>query len=222
MLLRITPVPMQRWIFSLAKVLAFAGVVLVAIGTAVPAYKDPKAAQLIFSGAECEVGVPNRNENLHCDSVVWQRSMESLRTSKWLIVDVGMGFLASALSFALFGAYCRRAGIKSWTDLRTPKSSATIVVLAGISWFAQIPAYLILIVVELAFRDCCPWWADSVAIPIFEIPRLVGALFFPYMAIWLFIWGVFLFKSRLPASILLTVPGSPMSDILWTTAALLL
>jgi hypothetical protein len=83
-------------------ILAILGAILLATGSLMPAYTDPIAAERIRSGSECERGVPNTKENRQCDSELWRRSMDSLRTSKWSLVDLGRGLLMSAFSiFAL-------------------------------------------------------------------------------------------------------------------------
>jgi hypothetical protein len=222
MLLRLSFVPMRRWILSVASVLALIGFVLVAIGSMMPAYSEPKAAQLIFSGAECVVGVPNPDPGLVCADDVWTRSMASLQTGKWRYLDAGMGLLASALTLVVFGWYCRRVGWEAWADLKTPRRAGTFVILASICWFVQIPAQLVSLFVAFTTRDCCPWWADSMIIPMVEIPMVGVALFFPYLAIWVCLWLGFLFRSRLPAPFFLIVPERKAVTILWTVATLVL
>src|SRR5258708_2824880 len=127
---RLTP----RSLFYVALVLAAVGAMLATRGSFMPAYTDPVAAERIQAGSECEPGVPNKNANLQCDSELWHRSMHSLRTEKWTLVDLGAGLLASALSVLVFAWW---SGSKSWTQLTTPKRTSSILALVSISWVIQ-------------------------------------------------------------------------------------
>lgn len=179
-----------------------------------PAYTDPVVAERIRSGVECEPGIPNTNENLRCDNDLWYRSMNTLRTNKWSLVDVGDGLLASGLTLGVFFWWVRQ---KPWRQLLTPKSSLSIVGLAGLSWLMQIPAYGLFFMTELA-RGYYPHWADSIAIPMIQFQSILLWLFLPYMGIWLF----FVVGARLPASVFSTVPGRPLLNAFWTGATALL
>jgi hypothetical protein len=184
------------------------------VGSLMPAYTDPVAAEQILSGSECEPGIPNTDENLRCDNERWQASLKALRTSKWSLVDGGGGLLASALMMFVFLWLGAR---KSWTDLATPKRSLLILVLASLSWLMQIPAYELFYMTE-AMRGHYPHWADSIAIPIFETEEMVLRLFLPYIGIWL----IFVVGARLPVSIFSSVPGRPLVNAFWTGATALL
>ena len=199
----------------LQRLLVVVGVISIAVGYFMPAYTNPAAAERILSGLECELGVPNKNNGSRCDNQVWHRSMDALRTYKWRLVDLGGGLMASAMSIFVFAKW---NGRKSWKEMVTPKRSWPIVVLAALIWLMQIPAYILFFVKEVTARDCCPWWADSMAIPLVQTNVVVLALFLPYMAIWL----IFVVSARLPASVFLTVSGRPLVNILWTGAAVLL
>jgi hypothetical protein len=81
----------------------------------------------------------------------------------------------------------------------------------------QIPAYYLFFVTE-GMRDYYPQWADSIAIPIFEIQDAVHGLFLPYIAIWL----VLVVCARLSVQVFSTVRGRPLVNAFWTGAAALL
>lgn len=181
-----------------------------------PAYTDPIAVERIKIGSECEVAVPNpkKDESPPCESTVWHRSMAGLRTYKWRLVDLGNGLMVSVLTLFVFAKWHAR---KSGRAVGTPKRAVSIVVLAMVSWLAIIPASTMLYFVELR-RDYYPWWADSIAIPIFETGVVVLVLLLPYIAL----WSIFVVGARLPAPILLTVPGRPFVNIGWTAATVLL
>jgi len=55
--------------------------------------------------------------------------------------------------------------------LLTPKSSLWILVLAGLSWLMQIPAYTLLFMTELA-RGYYPHWSDAIVIPITQFQSI--------------------------------------------------
>ena len=207
--------PLQQWLFYFALFFVVVGAISIAVGSFMPAYTDPAAAERIRSGLECELGVPNKNSNSRCDNQVWHRSMDALRTYRWRLIDIGGGLLASALSIFVFAKW---NGRKSWKEMVTPKRSWSIIVLAALAWLMQIPAFMLFFAKEVTARDCCPWWADSIAIPIFQTDAVVLALFLPYMAVWV----IFVVGGRLPASVFITVPGRPFVNILWTGAAALL
>jgi hypothetical protein len=204
----------QPWLGYLALLVATAGLVLLVVGSLMPAYTDPLVAERIRSGLECEPGIPNKNENLQCDSERWYRSMNALRTNKWSLVDGGGGLLASGLTLGVFFWQSRK---KPWRQLLTPKSSLSILALAALSWLMQIPAYEVLFLTELA-RGYYPHWADSIAIPMLQFRTILLALFLPYMAIWL----SFVVGARLPVAVISTVPGRPFVNTFWSVAAALL
>jgi hypothetical protein len=206
---------LQRWLFYIALFFIVIGTISIAVGSLMPAYTDPAAAERIQSGSECEPGVPNKNGNSRCDSQVWHRSMDSLRTTKWRLIDVGGGLLASALSIFVFAKW---NGRKSWKEMVTPKRSLSIVALVALAWLMQIPAFMLFFAAEVTVRDCCPWWADSVAIPIFRTDAVVLLLFLPFVAVWL----IFVVGAQLPVTVFRNVPGRPIINILWTGAAVLL
>src|SRR6478735_5491164 len=163
----------RDWFVYLAVLLAAAGLVCVVIGSLMPAYTEPVVAERIRSGAECERGVPNTNENRQCDSALWHRSMDTLRTNKWSLVDGGGGLLASA---SMMFVFCWWSGQKSWRRWLTPKSGLSILALASSSWLMQIPAYDLLFMTEL-MRGYHPHWADSIAIPVLQTHSVVLRLF---------------------------------------------
>ena len=203
-----------RWLAYFALLLAAAGLVFVVAGSLMPEYVDPEAAERIRSGLECEPGIHNTNEDRQCDSDLWYRSMNTLRTNKWSLVDGGGGLLVSGLTMSVFVWRNRQ---KSWRQLSTPRSSFSILVLAGLSWLMQIPAYTVFFVTELT-RGYYPHWADSITIPMLQFRSTLLKLFLPYMALWVF----FVVGARLPVAIFSTVPGRPLVNALWSSAAGLL
>jgi len=206
---------LQRGLFYLALLIFIVGTISIAVGSFMPAYTDPVAAERIFSGSECELGMPNKNDRSRCDSQVWHRSMDALRTYKWPLVDMGGGLLASALSIFVFAKW---NGRKSWQEMVTPKRSLSIVALVTLVWLMQIPAYAMFFATEVTARDCCPWWADSVAIPLFQTDAVVLMLYLPFVAVWL----IFVGGSQLPTLVFRNVTGRQIINILWTGAAVLL
>jgi len=204
----------RRWLVYLALLFAATGLVSVAVGSLMPAYTDPHVAERIRSGLECEPGIRNTNENLQCDTELWHRSMKTLRTNKWSLVDGGGGLLVSGLMMSIFFWWNRQ---KSWRQLSTPRSSLLILALAGLSWLMQIPAYGLFFMTEL-MRGYYPHWADSIAIPMFHFQSILLRLFLPYMAIWL----LFIVGARLPVALFSTVPGRPLVNAFWSGATALL
>lgn len=205
---------LSRWLNYFFLLVFLLGTILIVAGLFMPAYTDPMAVDRIRSGQECEYGVPNKNEYHQCDSDVWHRSMNSLRTYKWRFVDLGNGLLVSAVTLFAFAKWQAR---KSGRAMLTPRRAVSIVTLATVAWLMIIPASTLLYFVELA-RDCCPWWADSASIPIFITGEVVLTLLLPYVALWL----IFVLGGRLPVPIFLTVPGRPFVNIVWTGAAVML
>ena len=201
-------------ILSISIILAILGAILLATGSLMSAYTDPIAAQRIRSGSECERAVPNTEENQHCDSELWQHSMDSLRTSKWSLVDLGVGLLMSA--FSIF-AWIKCNGQNSWRESVTPRRSFSIVALVSFTWWMQIPGYLDFFIKEHS-RGYYPWWADSIAIPMFGIESVVQRLFLPYLVVWL----IFVAGGQLPVRVFSTIPGRPVINVFWTVAAALL
>jgi hypothetical protein len=204
----------RNWFAGLALLLVVAGFALLVIGAWMPAYTDPVVAERIRSGLECQPGIPNTDENRRCDDQLWHRAMNTLRTNKWRLIDGGGGLLASGLTMAVFFGASRR---KSWRQILTPGSSLSILALAGLAWLMQIPAYALLFVTELT-RGYYPHWSDSIAIPMQSMLFGLFLLFLPYMGIWL----VFVVGARLPVSIFSTIPGRPLLNAFWTTAAAML
>jgi hypothetical protein len=204
----------RNWFAGLALLLVVAGFTLLVIGAWMPAYTDPVVAERIRSGSECQPGIPNTDENRRCDDQLWHRAMNTLRTNKWRLIDGGGGLLASGLTMAVFFGASRR---KSWRQILTPGSSLSILALAGLAWLMQIPAYALLFVTELT-RGYYPHWSDSIAIPMQSMLFGLFLLFLPYMGIWL----VFVVGARLPVSIFSTIPGRPLLNAFWTTAAAML
>lgn len=202
-----------RWSSYFALLLVVAGSVPLLIGALMPAYTDPVAAERIISGHECAPGIRNSDENLKCDSELWHRSMSVLRTSKWRLVDGGGGLLVSGLMMA---AFFWRSARKSWSRSMTARKSLWILTLASLCWLVQIPAHLLFFLTEGA-RDYYPHWADSIAIPIFQIQEAVLGLFLPYMATWLF----FVVGARLSAQVFSADRGRSLVNAFWTGAAAL-
>lgn len=203
-----------RWFSYLALLLVVVGSALLVIGALMAAYTDPVAAERIISGHECAPGISNRDENFRCDSELWHRSMRALRTNKWRLVDGGGGLLVSGLMMAVFSWW--NAG-KYRGHLLTAKKSLWILTLASLCWWMQIPASLLFLMTEGA-RGYYPHWADSIAIPIFQIREVVFELFLPYMAIWLF----FVVGARLSAQVFPAARGRRLVNANWTGAAALL
>ncbi len=198
----------------LALLLLAVGLALVIIGSLMPAYTDPMAAERIKSGLECERGIANTDKNQQCDSRLWYRSMDALRTNKWSLVDSGVGLLASGSTAYAFLWWNRQ---KSWRQLSTPKSIWPILALVALAWLSQIPAYELHFLIEL-MRGYYPPWADSIAIPIYQFRSILLRMFLPYMAIWLF----FVVGARLPVVVFSTIPGRPFANTFWTVASALL
>lgn len=206
--------PPRRWLTCLALLIAAAGVILLIIGNLMPAYTDWAAAERVRSGLECERGIVNTDKDQRCDSELWYRSMDSLRTSKWNLVDSGAGLLLSGLTMGVFFWWRGRQPRRLWL---TPKSILSILALAALCWLVQIPAYALYFITGMT-RGYYPHWADTIIIPMAASERIVLALFLPYMAIWL----VFVVGARLPVSLFSTAPGRPLVNALWTGASALL
>jgi hypothetical protein len=198
----------RHWLACLALLVAAVGLTLVVVGYSMPAYTDPVAAERIKSGQECERGIPNTNEDLRCDTERWHRSIRALRTIKWDLIDGGEGLLLSGLTIGGFFWWTRK---KPWGQLLTPRNGLSILALAALSWFIQIPAYGLLFVTELT-RGYYPHWADTIAIPILRFQSFLLGMFLPYMAIWL----LFVVGARLPAPVLSAIPGRPLVNAFWT------
>src|SRR6266545_2764208 len=92
----------RRWLTYVTLLIAAAGLMILIIGMLMPAYTDSEPAERIRLGLECERGIPNTDKDRRCDSQLWHRSMNSLRTSKWSLVDGGAGLLLSGLTTCVF------------------------------------------------------------------------------------------------------------------------
>jgi hypothetical protein len=204
----------RRWLTYVTLLIAAAGLMILIIGTLMPAYTDSEPAERIRLGLECERGIPNTDKDRRCDSQLWHRSMNSLRTSKWSLVDGGAGLLLSGLTTCVFFWWRGRKPRRLWL---TPKSTLSILALAGLCWLVQIPAYALHFITEMT-RGYYPHWADTIAIPMIESESILLGLFLPYMAIWL----AFVVGARLPVSLFSTVPGRPLVNVFWTGASALL
>jgi hypothetical protein len=204
----------RRWLICFTLLIAAAGVMLLVVGLLMPAYTDSEAAERIRLGLECESGIPNTDKDRQCDSQLWHRAMNSLRTGKWSLVDSGAGLLLSGLTMSVFLWWRGRQPRRLWL---TPKSTLSILALAALCWLVQIPAYALHFITEMT-RGYHPHWADTIAIPMIESESILLGLFLPYMAIWL----VFVVGARLPVSLFATAPARPLVNAFWTVATALL
>ena len=203
---------LQHWVLGLALIFGLAGGIGLTAGALKPAYTDSAAAIRILAGAECEIGVPNPNPDGQCESAVWHKSMNSLRTYKWFFVDLGAGLLVTALSYVAFAIWI---GGKTGRELTTPKNVSSILGLVALVWFAQLPAFAIFFIADVTQRDCCPWWADSVGIPLMGTAFGVITFSVPY----LMIWAPLVIGAKLPVRIDYSVANRPGVNALWTIVA---
>jgi hypothetical protein len=208
--------PFLKSILVVVGLLALVGGAFLITGLFTPPYRDADAALQVIFGKECELGVPNPSHNQICDSDTWHRSMERLLTNKWPYIDFGIGLIVFSISLAVFGWFYHRKGCLRWREIQTPKTFTTIILMAALCWLIQIPAYLMSLFVELS-RNYYPWWADSFAIPLSEIPSGLIALFVPYLLLWAAIGLVFFYKSRLPTPVFPPMSEAFFRHAVWTT-----
>ncbi len=213
--------PFLKSIRVVVGLLALVGGAFLITGLFTPAYRDADAVQQVIFGKECEPGVANPSQDGMCDSKIWHRSMESLRTNKWPYVDFGIGLIVSSISLAAFGGVYHRKGCLRWREIQTPKTFTVIFLMAAMCWLVQIPAYLMSLFVEFS-RNYYPWWADSLAIPLSEIPSGLIALLVPYLLLWAAIGLVFFYKSPLPAPIFPPMSGAFVRHALWTILTMII
>ena len=200
---------------AMALALAAAGGALIRVSADMSPYTDSALAERLKSGAECEPGVPNPNPTV-CDRATWDRSMRAVTTEKWHYLDRGKGLIASALRLLAFALYCSIRGETKLRNLRTPRRATTILILLGGAWLTQVPAFWMLLYTYLE-RGYFARWADGHAmlthIDIWAVLILLVPLVLSF-------WLIFLYRSRLPVPLWLTIPGRPWLTVFWSLVAL--
>jgi hypothetical protein len=196
--------------------LASAGAILLWISSDMPVFTNSAVAERVWSGQECEPGVPNPNPP-ECDTETWVRSMRGLSTSKWDYHDIGSGLIASALTLLAFSLCFHLRGERTLRSLRTPRHVGAVLAIFAASWLMQIPAFIFSRQIEIE-RRYGPPWADAQSMST-HIANF-GVLVFLVPLTFLF-WLIFFHRSRLPAPLWLTVPGRPWLTAFWTLVAAL-
>jgi hypothetical protein len=138
---------------------ASAGAILLWISSDMPVFTNSAVAERVWSGQECEPGVPNPNPP-ECDTETWVRSMRGLSTSKWDYHDIGSGLIASALTLLAFLLCFHLRGERTLRSLRTPRHVGAVLAIFAASWLLQIPAFIFSRQIEIE-RRYGPPWADA-------------------------------------------------------------
>jgi len=107
----------------------------------------------------------------------WQQRMNSIRTNKWHVYDVGRGLVMFSACLLVAGVYFRVWRPRFWRFAETPKSKFTAMLLLALAWLSQVPAVWFYLIEERR-RWVLPTWADNIIIPMIG-SILLATIFFP-------------------------------------------
>lgn len=163
---------MRRYLGFIAASCFILGVGLLAFSSVMPAFSDQLLADAVFWGPS-----PSLSDREAYDAFArdWHEQMDALRTSKYIVQDVGSVFLAIALSLTtammLLGS---QANPKHWQTL---KKRWHYVGLWAV-FVALVGAEAFLLIFNALARWEVPPWGDSAAIPLAGLTSFL-AIFFP-------------------------------------------
>jgi hypothetical protein len=185
---------LRFWIFAICIALGLAGEALVLKAESLPEWTDEARANAIQlrEYPDAVASNPDLDRQFYLQ---WKRDLDSVRTAKWPLFDVGSGLMTLAASCAIA---ILLLGIHDRSDLaalRTPRRRWQILLLAGLLWGLFWAACIAYLLVSFS-RNEYPWWADSIIIPMMAA-TFVAVVFGPLVAA--AIWFASLRHSSLPA-----------------------
>ncbi len=188
-----TRAPLRLGIFVISAMLIFVGVWLVERSSDMPEWTDrAKARQMMILAPEPLLGSAADTYNAR-----WYRDHEALRTSKWILYDIGRNLMTLGACLVVATLLLNLRKLPDIGAIQTPRRRFIIAGIATLAWFLATGAAAHS-VIQAYNRETFPPWADSIAIPLFFI-------FLGTVAGWLVMaaltWLLALRKAKLPVSI---------------------
>jgi len=175
--------------YSIPAVLIAIAILPLGVAWSIPAYSDPDWDREFLS---VDVSAENSQEL----SKRWYSAKAAAQTPRNDLVDLSIGLLALAFSTAALFRLKRINVVSDLRSLSTPDSRRDFLVAATLAWCSFVPAQWVALSFE-ASRGDFPWWADSIAIPGYQI-LMAGILGLPIVlaGVQLALW-----RSELPRSL---------------------
>ncbi len=147
--------------YSIPAVLIAISILLAGIAWTIPAYSDPEWDKEFLS---VDVSV----ENTRDPSKRWYSAKAAAQTPRNDLVDLSIGILGLAISTATLFQLKSVNVVSDLWSLSTPGSRRNFLVAATLAWCSFVPAQWVALSFEVSRGDF-PWWADSIAIPGYQI-----------------------------------------------------
>jgi hypothetical protein len=135
------------------------GFVLMALSFGYPRYTDAEAVRKLNNAEPTGATPAQEIRNYY-------REIAKYQTPKNRLFDLSTGLMFLALSWAGWLWFCRVRRFADFREIETPKSKQVVFLLANIAWLLLIPAGFVYYA-RTMIRGDYPWFADSIAIPIF-------------------------------------------------------
>jgi len=185
-------------------ILMMAGFGLALYSTTIPAYTNLIEKEKWDSRASKKLGHSGSNKFRKR----YYREVSKLRTNKYDFLDIGTGTALFAITLLLFSFFFKIKNSRDLFRIRSPKRWAVFLI-SNIVWLGFIPANFLFYTLNQS-RGSYPWFADSIAIPIFNT-AIVVIILLPILNI---VIALFIYHSKLPAPLLARFPKYTFFPIL--------
>jgi hypothetical protein len=138
------------------------GALVITFGESMPAYTDPgwqrRFADVDFTAVK----------DFDSLTTEWYAAKLEVETPRNRLVDLGMGFIALGVGFALLFALTHVRSFRDIGSLRSPSTRYSFLALSAVVWLSFIPAEWNWLGYALSRGDY-PHWADSIGIPMYAV-----------------------------------------------------
>ena len=196
-------------LFSLLLILA--GSVLLVRSSHMAEWKNPDRAAAMMVMTPPESGGVAYNAFMQR----WHEEHDSLRTEKWALFDFGASLIAFAACFIMMVLLLRIQRLRDIVSLKTPSHSWLILGFCLVAWFGLFYAEWQSILHDYQ-RETFPPWADTLAIPLFELTEtaVIGCIVLTPL-----VWFLALRNAVLPAGLWIWRHNAPLRSWFFTVCA---
>ena len=176
----------------LIAILFIIGIGLLAYSYSIPFWTDEKLKKDWDNKAADNLG----NKDWEAFKNDYYKNIGPLRTRKIDFMDLGAGLISFSVSIFFLMFFFRLSGVRDFLFISTPKKKYMFFILANVGWLLMMPAGFVYYTLRQQRGDY-PWFADSIAIPIFS-----GAMFVLIMLPLVNLhFGIFTYFAEYPAEL---------------------
>jgi hypothetical protein len=182
--------------YAIPLLLGVAGGLIASSGAMLPPYNNPRWDSGFQNVGKDDFELERSAQWYDEVEAQWYKAKAEAETPRNRRLDLGAGLIALGAGLTLVFVLGRVRLVRDLAVLQSPTTRVAFIVLATVVWLSFIPAVWVWLLYTLERGDY-PWWADTIAIPAFEIAACV-IMILPVVLLGV---ALTLYRARLPVVI---------------------